>query len=420
MECRGSSIGARGIPGPDGSVRRSMVWTLLGRFAQAGAQAGLLVVVARLGSAEMVGELALAMALCSPIMVIVGLQLRVVLVTDLSGRFGWADHVGLRRRASALGVALATLIAAVPGLPISVAAVLAVALGKAGELSSDLHHATFQRRGAMRLYARSVATRAILGLTAASLVLFTTGRLGLGLFAMAAVSWAVALIHDAPRSKGLRGPVRSAGPLRELLWVAAPLGLVTFVDSITQHAVRLQVDAMLGTIALGHYAVMSYAVVAGGAVVFALGTPLLPRLAEHHAAGRHRVFTRIAGRLVGLSALLGVGGIAFAGLLGRPFLGLVFGVTFESEADVFPWVMTAGALHFVLGSLMHAVNAAQQRRAQPWIYLTALGVTLAAGWLWIPVHGLRGAAWASSAGWAVAIVIASAILLRACTSRRRP
>lgn len=390
----------------------------MGRLAQAGAQAGLLVVVARLGSAQMVGDLALAMALCSPIMVIAGLQLRVVYVTDLERRFGWCSHVQLRRWASGLGVGLATLIAA-GGMPVSAAAVFAVAASKAGELRSDLHHAAFQRRGAMRMYARSVAARSALGLVAAGSLLWATADLALGLLALAAVSWVVAIAHDAPLTARLRGPRQGPGTATQLLWVAAPLGLVTFVDSLAQHAVRLQVDAMLGTVALGHYAVMSYAVVAGGAVVFSLGTPLLPRLAEHHVAGRRRRFVATVLRLVGVSATLGVAGVAFALAFGRPFLRVVFGAAFESEAAVFPWVMAAGALHFVLGALMHAVNAAQQRRAQPWIYLTALGVTVLLGWQWIPGHGLRGAAWASAAGWSVAVVVASGILVRACMPRRR-
>ncbi len=394
-----------------------MLWTLLGRACIALAQAGLLVLAARLGSAEMVGDLALALALCSPIMVVAGLQLRVVYVTDLQRRFGWHSYAQLRRWASAGGVVLAIGVAAGSWLQVSALAVTALALAKAGELGGDLHHATFQAHGVMRLYARSVALRAGLGLAALGTVLATLGDLAAGLLAMAAVSWAVALLHDRPLSVGLRGPTRGPEGPAALLWTAAPLGLVAFVDSIAQQAARLQVDGLIGTVALGHYAVMSYAVVAGGAVVFSLGTPLLPRMAAMSASGRRGAFLRIALKLILLSVVLGLGGIAFAVVLGRPFLGLVFGAAFEQQAHVFPWVMTAGALHFVLGALMHAINAAQRRSVQPWIYLSALGVTLLAGWSWIPAYGLRGAAWASGLGWSVAVAIAATILATTC---RRP
>lgn len=377
------------------------------------AQAGVLILAARLGSAEMVGNLAVAMAICSPIMVIVGLQQRVVYVTDVDRRFGWQTHVQLRRWASVTGALVAMLVGATPWIQISIVAIAAIALGKAGDLASDLHHATFQTRGAMRLYARSVSIRAVFGLVALGIALRVTGSLALGLMAMAVVSWCVVGLHDARLSTSLRGPRWGRDSARTLLWTAAPLGVVTFIDSVTQHAVRLQVDALIGTTALGHYAVMSYVVIAGGAVVFSLGTPLLRPMAEHYAAGRRAAFLRTVLRLVGLGIALGIGGIAFAVAFGERFLGVVFGDAFIAYADVFPWVMTAGALHFVLNALMHAVNAAQRRRTQPWIYLCALGLTLVAGWSRIPSEGLRGAAQASALGWAAAVLFAGLVLGRA-------
>ncbi len=192
---------------------------------------------------------------------------------------------------------------------------------------------------------------------------------------------------------------------------------VTFIDSVTQHAVRLQVDGLLGTTALGHYAVMSYVVIAGGAVVFSLGTPLLRPMAEQYASGRTADFVRTVFRLAGLGALLGLAGVAFAVVFGEGFLDFVFGDAFVAHADVFPWVMAAGALHFVLNALMHAVNAAQRRRAQPWIYVAALVLTLLAGWAWIPSGGLQGAAQASALGWLAAVDIAACVLGRALQRR---
>lgn len=399
----------------DGSTRRSMVWTLVGRAAGASAQAGLLVLLARVGSARMVGELALAMALCSPVMVIAGLQLRVVYATDVAQRFAWSSYRHLRASASAVGVAIACMLAASPWIDVSLGIIAAVALTKAGELASDLHFGVFQRRGHMRLYGRSLILRASGGLAALTGVLIVTDDLATALLASAAVTWMVAWLHDAPHAKALR--VHSGNGLRAstgaLLRTAAPLGLVTFIDSMTQHIVRLQVDAALDTTALGQYAAMSYIVVAGGAVVFSLGTPLLPRMAEHFEAGRRLAFRAIAGRLVLSTAALGLAGIVFAQVLGTPFLRWTFGPEFAREGSVFVWVMAAGALHFILGALVHVLNAAKQRRAQLWIYLGALSGAVATAWICIPINGLRGAAQASMVGWALAVCAASVVLMRA-------
>src|SRR5438067_11454395 len=74
------------------TLRTSFVWSLAGQVAYSACQLGILVVLAKLGTPEMVGEFALALAIASPIMICAGLSsLRIVQATDGGGgeyRFG--------------------------------------------------------------------------------------------------------------------------------------------------------------------------------------------------------------------------------------------------------------------------------------------------------------------------------------------
>src|ERR1044072_4016691 len=64
------------------SLRTNFSWTLAGNLIYSGCQWGVLIVLARLGSPEQVGQFALALAVTAPVIMLSNLQLRGVLATD--------------------------------------------------------------------------------------------------------------------------------------------------------------------------------------------------------------------------------------------------------------------------------------------------------------------------------------------------
>ncbi len=67
------------------SLRSNFVWTLSGNLVYAACQWGMLVVLARMGNAEMVGQFALALSIITPVLMFTNLQLRSVQATDARG-----------------------------------------------------------------------------------------------------------------------------------------------------------------------------------------------------------------------------------------------------------------------------------------------------------------------------------------------
>src|SRR5690606_40180926 len=64
------------------SLRVNFSWTLAGNIVYAGCQWAMLVVLARLGRAEMVGQFALGLAITGPVLMCTNLNLRSVPATD--------------------------------------------------------------------------------------------------------------------------------------------------------------------------------------------------------------------------------------------------------------------------------------------------------------------------------------------------
>ena len=70
----------------DGSLRRNFSWTFVGNVVYSACQAGILMLLAKLGNPEMVGKYGLAMAIATPVLALSSLQLRAVLTTDVKGK----------------------------------------------------------------------------------------------------------------------------------------------------------------------------------------------------------------------------------------------------------------------------------------------------------------------------------------------
>src|ERR1043165_9211480 len=78
------------------SLRANFLWSLTGTIIYAGCQWGMLVALAKLGDAEMVGQFALALAVTAPVLMFTNLQLRSVQATDARKDYAFGDYLALR------------------------------------------------------------------------------------------------------------------------------------------------------------------------------------------------------------------------------------------------------------------------------------------------------------------------------------
>jgi O-antigen/teichoic acid export membrane protein len=379
-------------------LRRNATWALAGNVVYAATQWLALVALARLGTPAAVGQFALGMAIGAPVALLGNLQLRSVLATDARGEHAWGAYLGLRIATTLLALVVTAAIAGLGYQGDAVWVIALVGLAKAIESVSDLYYGLMQQHERMDVMARSLIARGLLGLGALATGLALTGEVRWAVAAMAG-AWAVVLVaHDLPAAAALlpreaRAPRFDRPPMLALARVALPLGLTTLFLSLDHNIPRYVVEHHLGEARLGIFAAMAYVQVAGEVVIRALGQTATPRLARHWAAGERRAFDRLLHRLLALGCALGAAGVGLAALIGEPVLRSLFGAPFAAEADVFTWLMLAAAFTY-LGSLLGYAVAATRAFARFTVpYAAVTVVALVAALLWIPRHGLHGAAW---------------------------
>ncbi|HLY08235.1 MAG TPA: lipopolysaccharide biosynthesis protein [Planctomycetota bacterium] len=390
-------------PAPDAtrpSLRVGVSWTLAGYGVYMACQWAFLIVVARLGSPAQVGELALGLALSGPVILFSNLGLRKVQVTDVHGQFQFADYFGLRLAMTALAlVVIAAMAGSLRSGGAAAAAVVAVGLAKAVEAASDMVYGVFQRGERMDLIAASLFLRGILSVGLLALGMSLTHDVAIGMAAVAAGWLAVLLVHDLPRARGLLGtsgagllrPRWSGRILARLAWLALPLGIVTPLAALLGTVPAVLIENLKGPAELGIYTALAYSYSASNRIASAMGEAASARLAAFYARGERGAFARVLGGLLAIAGLVGLLGLALAGLAGRPILTVLYGPAYGARADIlvgFMAVAIAGNLACVLD---YSMTAMRQLRIQPLVAAASVALLGLLSSRLIPTRGLGGA-----------------------------
>jgi len=375
-------------------LRYNIGWTLSGNSIFALTQWAVVVLIARVGSPEMVGSYALALAITAPIFLFANLNLRAYQATDVEDAFQFGQYLTVRLLTS--GIALSVvgglcLFGVVKAGHVSV--VLAVSAAKALETVSDAIYGLFQRHEELDRIARSLILRGCLGFIGMAGGLALGESLTAGAIGMATAWLAVLLLVDAPGSRAFlreAAPSTHGGTL-DLVRRAAPLGLVMLMVTLSQNLPTYVIEYALGTESLGFYASVAYFLVAGRIVANAISQSSSPRLAQLLVRGNVSDFRRIMHLNLLLGLGLGVAGVSISALFGEWLLGFAYGEAYARYGLLLVLTMAAAGVGFLAAFLGAALTAARKFRAMVAINVLSLATTgLLCVWA-IPRFGLLGA-----------------------------
>ncbi|MGI8486459.1 MAG: lipopolysaccharide biosynthesis protein [Thermomicrobiales bacterium] len=384
----------------------SVMWTLGGNIGFALCQWLVLVVLAKLGRPEMVGQFALALGLTAPIMLLASLNLRAVQSTDIRNEHSFSDYFRLRLCTTLLALAVCLAIVIFASFSLKTATVIAfVALAKASESVSDVFYGRLQKQEQMNRIARSMLVRGGASLLAMTTIVWATGSVVWGTLGMF-LAWLTVLVtydirspmrdteifslrHDLVRGWSWQRLQR----LMPLAWLALPLGIVQMLISLNANVPRFFIQAFAGEHSLGIYSAIAYVTVAGSTLVVAVGQAVSPRLARMYA---YRDRAGFIGLLQGLTVLFSVCcalAVAIVVTAGGPILALLYTPEYASESSlllIFTVSFGVGSIVSVLG---FGITAARRFRPQvPLVTISVVAATISSA---ILIHqlGIIGAAW---------------------------
>jgi O-antigen/teichoic acid export membrane protein len=404
------------------SLRWNFSWTFVGNVINSACQWGTLVLLAKLGNPEMVGQYGLALAVAAPVLALSSLQLRAVLTTDVHEKIHFGEYLGFRLLTTVLSLLV------IAGISFhyrwqSMVVILIIGIAQALETVSDMYWARMQLYDHMDRIAKSMIARGVLGLAAMTAGVYLTrsvvwGAVGLMLArAVVVVGYDIRQrTHLTPnRVVGARVPEIpfewEAGVLAprltwtiqgELLRTSITLGVIAMLVSLLPNIPRYFIVGSLGERSLGIFTATAFLVSTGNLFITAMGTAAFVRLAKHYAAGDVPGFKRLLWQLLGIVALLGLAGVGVAVLLGHLLLTLLYRPEYAEHTDLLIAMMGAGVFSYIGTMLGTAVTSARFFKAQIPVLATAVGAAALASLLLIRSHGLLGAGFA--------VMITSAVL----------
>jgi O-antigen/teichoic acid export membrane protein len=415
----------------------NIVWMLVGNVAYGFSQWALLVTLAKIGTIEMVGNFALALAVVLPVLMFSSLSLRALQITDYHGSYRFREYVSLRLLTLVLSLVFILGFGFVSGYsaPVLVSTML-IAAAKALEYVSDLLYGVLQQQEDMSGIAISMALRAVLSVAALGIAVSLTHSLVWGASGLLLASAAVLFAYDIPKSfarrtgqtgnrvreglQYLRGLLNHSGGQRRLWKLALsglPMGFVLMMVSLNINIPRYFIERHLGMAELGIFSAIATLMAAGGVVTNALGQAAAPRLARYFAAHNRRGFGILLSAIVAASLGLGLLGFAGALLFGRQGMALIYRPEYSTRQDVLIWLMAASGFFYLGSTLGYAVTAVRCFTPQLPLFAGAAVATAVGCIVFVPRFGLRGAAIAILLSSLVQCAGSAGLLYTSCRGR---
>ncbi len=418
-------------PARELSLRANFAWTFAGNIIYSGCQWGGLVVLAKLGSPELVGQYSLGLAIAVPVFMFAMLQLRPVIASDVREQYRFGEYLGFRIVAT-IAACLITLVipAILRSSPRLTLLVFLVGLGQAIEAISDVYYARLQFIHRMDRIAKSQILRAPLSLLAMGSAVYFTGEVLWGVAGLIVVRAAILLGYDlrlqtqAPHSlspvandqerqrlKELLRPQWNVRKMGKILWLSFPLGLVSLLLNLNTNIPRYFIQWRLGTHELGIFAAIAFLMTAGNLLVFALAQSAFVRFAKSYAAGNRADFISVLLKLLGIGTVLGAAGMLVAWIAGPQVLRILYRPEYASHSNLLVWFMLVAWVSYLSQFIGTAITAARIFVHQ--IPLNAVAaVAIAVGsYLLVPRIGLNGGVLAVLAGVVAQLIGNIALLL---------
>jgi O-antigen/teichoic acid export membrane protein len=398
----------------------NIAWMLVGNLLYGFSQWGQLIALAKIGTIEMVGSFALALAVCVPILMFSSLSLRSLQVTDYKQTHRFLEYVTVRLLTLLLAIIIIVAIGVAVGY--SSVVILATALiggAKAIEYVSDILYASMQQKENMAGIAISMIVRSVISVSSLSLGVYLSHSLLWGALCLLLSSAVILFAYDIPKTLSvadlefrvvLRETIRFCKELvhlgghrqlQKLVKSGLPLGFVLLMVSLNLNIPRYFIKQHLGMRDLAIFSAVATLLAAGSVATNAIGQAAAPRLARSFATGDRRAFKALLLALV--VASLGLGALGFVGalLFGQRAMTLLYRPEYSTHPELLMWLMASSGFFYLGSTLGYAVTAVRCFAPQLPLF-TAAAVTTGIGCIvLVPRFGLQGAA--------IAILISSIV-----------
>lgn len=369
-------------------------WTFIGSLIYALSQWLLIVILAKLGSPELVGQFSLGLAITAPIILFSNMQMRNLVATDNSNEYEFSEYLGTRTLLLTLGLITVVLIAIFGPYSMTVSIVIIlIGLSKVVESISELTHGFFQKIERMDYAGKSLIYKALSSVMAFSLVFYITNNLNYALIGLI-IAWVLRLFtYDLKYTKKYVSIIPRFNKIQKIIVFSIPLGFVSILNSLNTNIPRYFLESFGGLEELGYFAAIAYILVAGNLLIRPLSLVAAPRLAVSFQNKNYKRYIKILITLLLGALITGIIILIVVYSFGGFILSLIYDQSYAKYENIFFIIMLGSIISYLTTFINTAIIATQQFKLQPLINFITLISGLIASLLLIPNNGIMGAAY---------------------------
>lgn len=373
---------------------KNMSWTVFGNIYYSLSQWFILIILAKLGTPELMGIYMLGLAVTAPIIFFFEMDLRVILVTDAKNSVEFSHYLGTRMISLFLAITTICLMSIIFDYKLlTTFIIIIIGLAKVSESISDIIHGQLQRFERMDFISISLILKGTLTLLVFLLLLFFTENLVIAVIGQVIVWVFVLLLFDRVVLKRYIStrPLFHLPIMKSLLRMGLPLGVVTLLVTLNTNLPFYFVEYYLGKEVLGFFGAILYLLFAGNRFVNALRQPTIPILSSLYEKKAVKEFNQFLIKLVLVGFLIGIVGVMLSYFLGEWILTIIYSSEYTLYKDEFVLVMVSGVFLYPLMFLDAAVDSARYFKIQPFLSFFWIIISLITGFIFIPTYGVVGA-----------------------------
>lgn len=379
------------------SLRKNFVWTLGGSGVYQACQFGVLASIAKITNVEQVGQFSLALAICAPIVLFTGLNLRVALASDVKNEYNFGSYLGLRVTTSLLAFLIIAAVAFFSNYSSTTKfIIILIAINKLIEDGSTVIYGLFQQKERMDIISHSMWLRGIGGL-----VIFVSFLLMWRNICYSIIGWSfwslfTLLFYDVLNARKFE-KVEICFDKSKLINLALkifPLAIVMGIMSLKANIPRYFLANYGGEEMVGYFSAVVSILMAANLVNQALATAAIARFSKYYVSN-HGHFMSLYWKLMGIALALMFIAIAVCWFFGKQLLTIAYKAEYAEYWNVLCIAVIGTGFGFFVSMGSSAFTATRRFKWQPLIYVIVLITSLLSCSILIPKYGITGAAWST-------------------------
>jgi O-antigen/teichoic acid export membrane protein len=387
------------------SLKKNIFWAFFGNALYALTQWLLLVVMAKFGNIEMVGQYSYGLALTAPIILFLSFNLSNVYITTKDPKF--YHFLTTRIISMILGLIVVLIIIGIRQYETQLSIfIIIIAINKMIEAVSDIYYASLQKNERMDLISISKTIKGVAVIVFFTVALYLTKSLAVSV-GIITIVWFITLVgFDMSYVKKIAGSYKdqfSFPRVKEIVLVSYPLGIVATIDALNTNIPRYFIQHYNGEAELGYFSAIVYLMVAGGTVVIAVGQALIPRLSKYFHES-FKEFKSFSNKVIGIGVIFCIIFLPTSIIFGKPVLAIIYSKDFIQYYDVYIWTMVTSVVWYISSLLTYVITAAKYYKVQVPLFLFMTVSTLILCAFLVPKLGVVGATYAFCIGNTVRLI----------------